>query len=58
MGSGRTVATEKKHCENTLGFKFTQGDERKAPGCGRCWCCRRIPKGNVYLSQVKDQFVL
>merc|ERR1712048_116762 len=40
MGRNPSVATEKNHCENNLGFKFSHGDNKKAPGCGTCWCCK------------------
>jgi hypothetical protein len=42
MGSHRSVATQKKVCENTLGFKFSKGNDKKAPGCGSCWCCKPL----------------
>ena len=34
------IADQKQRCENDLGFKFTKGDNTKAPGCGACWCCK------------------
>ena len=34
MGASPSVATK------TLGYKFSKGDETKAPGCGTCWCCK------------------
>ena len=40
MGRKPSVATEKNYCENNLGYKFSHGDNKKAPGCGKCWCCK------------------
>merc|ERR1712187_324361 len=35
-------------------FKFTEGDDSKAPGCGGAWCCRRIRKIEVVDSSGKE----
>jgi len=38
LGGG--VKVEKNYCEGVLQFKFTQGNDGFAPGCGSCWCCK------------------
>ena len=27
-------------CEAHSGYIFTHGNDRLAPGCGGCWCCK------------------
>ena len=34
-------------CETHQGFVFTLGDEKLAPGCGKCWCCQ---PSNIYVN--------
>ena len=43
--AGWTLEAQKKHCGETLGHVYSQGDQSKAPGCGTCWCCSRVIKG-------------
>ena len=52
MGRKPSVATEKNYCENNLGYKFSHGDNKKAPGCGKCWCCKPGEKTIVILLNV------
>ena len=30
------------YCEKNLNFRWTRGDDSKAPGCGPCYCCKPI----------------
>ena len=32
-------------CEHFGGF-FSQGNDKLAPGCGTCWCCKPLDAGN------------
>ena len=43
--------SQKETCEKYDNFVFTEGDGRKAPGCGSCWCCQpevRLGKSSSY----------
>ena len=34
---------DKQSCENAgVGFVFSKGDDKMAPGCGSCWCCQPL----------------
>ena len=37
---GHSIGNEKETCESNRNFVYSQGDEKKAPGCGNCWCCQ------------------
>merc|ERR1712003_19365 len=36
---GNLGLTQKDYCERSLGFVFTNGNDKLAPGCGGCYCC-------------------
>ena len=45
-GGGQTEDLLKKTCESHSGFIFSKGDDSKARGCGKGWCCQPSNQGN------------
>ena len=37
---GRFLENKRKLCKKHSHYVFSQGDNKKAPGCGTCLCCQ------------------
>ena len=49
LEGGQTEDLLKKTCESHSGFVFSKGDDSKARGCGKDWCCQPNNKGDYEL---------
>ena len=54
-GGGQTEDSLKKTCESHSGFVFSKGDDSKARGCGKGWCCQPSNQGNHKCLMVQNQ---
>ena len=57
-GGGQTEDLLKKTCESHAGFVFTKGDDSKARGCGKGWCCQPSNEGNYKLSMIRNRLIV